>query len=46
MRSPNGGPALRTRAVAALTALGLLLLSGAAPLLVPLTRWVWGALFI
>jgi hypothetical protein len=39
MRAPSGGPALRTRAIALLTALGLLLAS--APLLIPITRWVF-----
>ena len=39
MRAPNGGPALRTRAVALLVALGLLFAT--APLLFTITRWVF-----
>ncbi len=40
LRSPGGGPAFRTRVVALLLALGMLL--AAAPLLVPITRWAVG----
>jgi hypothetical protein len=39
MRAPSGGPSLRTRAIALLTALGLLV--GTAPLLIPIIRWVF-----
>jgi hypothetical protein len=39
MRAPDGGPALRTRAVALLVALGMLL--AAAPMLIPITRWLF-----
>jgi hypothetical protein len=39
MRASSGGPALRTRAIALLTALGLLV--GTAPLLIPIARWVF-----
>ncbi|MGQ0629788.1 MAG: hypothetical protein ACT4P1_02005 [Sporichthyaceae bacterium] len=42
LRAPSGGPAFRTRLVALLLALGLLL--SAAPLLIPITRWVIDAL--
>lgn len=37
LRSPEGGPAIRTRVVALLLALGMLL--AAAPMLIPITRW-------
>lgn len=40
LRAPSGGPAVRTRVVAFLLALGMLL--GAAPLLIPITRWAVG----
>ncbi|HUR76251.1 MAG TPA: hypothetical protein VMZ00_18345 [Sporichthya sp.] len=40
LRAPSGRPAFRTRVVALLLALGLLL--SAAPLLIPLTRWAVG----
>jgi hypothetical protein len=40
LRAPGGGPAFRTRVVALLLALGMLL--AAAPLLVPITRWAIG----
>ncbi len=41
LRSPGGGPAFRTRVVALLLALGMLL--AAAPLLIPATRWAVGS---
>jgi hypothetical protein len=44
MRAPNGGPSLRTRAVAALMALGMLL--AAAPALITIARWLFSGLFI
>jgi hypothetical protein len=37
MRAPDGGPSLRTRAVALLVALGMLF--AAAPMLFTFTRW-------
>lgn len=40
LRDPGGGPAFRTRLVALLLALGMLL--AAAPLLIPITRWAVG----
>ena len=40
LRAPGGGPAFRTRVVALLLALGMLL--AAAPLLIPMTRWAVG----
>ena len=40
LRADNGRPAFRTRVVALLLALGMLL--AAAPLLIPLTRWAVG----
>ncbi|MBA3742073.1 hypothetical protein [Sporichthya sp.] len=40
LRASNGRPAFRTRVVALLLALGMLV--GAAPLLIPLTRWAVG----
>jgi len=40
LRAESGGPAFRTRIVAGLLALGLLL--SAAPLLIPITRWAVG----
>jgi hypothetical protein len=40
LRAPGGGPAFRTRVVALLLALGMLL--AAAPLLVPITHWAVG----
>lgn len=41
LRAPSGGPAFRTRVVAFLLALGMLL--AAAPLLIPITRWAVGS---
>jgi hypothetical protein len=38
MRAPNGGPALRTRMVALMVAVGMLL--AAAPALIPIIRWI------
>lgn len=43
LRNPDGGPALRVRLVAGLLVLGLILL--AAPLLVPVLRWLAGQIF-
>lgn len=43
LRTPDGGPALRVRLVAALLVVGLMLL--AAPLLVPVLRWLVGQFF-
>jgi hypothetical protein len=42
MRAPGGGPALRTRLVALMVAVGLLL--AAAPALIPVVRWIVGQL--
>ena len=42
LRNGRGGPALRTRVLAALVAVGLLAL--AAPTLLPVVRWLLGAL--
>jgi hypothetical protein len=42
MRAPGGGPALRTRLVAFMVAVGLLL--AAAPALIPVVRWIVGQL--
>jgi hypothetical protein len=38
MRAPGGGPALRTRMVALMVAVGMLL--AAAPALIPIIRWI------
>lgn len=43
MRAPNGGLALRTRMVALMVAVGMLL--AAAPALIPIIRWVVAQLF-
>ena len=40
MRAPDGGPALRTRMVALMVAVGMLFLGG--PALIPITRWLLG----
>jgi len=42
MRAPDGSPALGLRVLAALVALGLLLVT--APLLVPVLAWLFNAL--
>jgi hypothetical protein len=42
MRASTGGPSLRTRAIALLVALGMLL--AAAPLLIPITRWLFSGM--
>lgn len=38
LRAPGGGPALRTRVLAALVIVGMLV--AAAPVLIPITRWM------
>jgi hypothetical protein len=38
MRAPDGGPALRTRLLAIMVIVGMLLLSGA-EMLIPVFRW-------
>ncbi len=42
LRNADGGPALRVRVLAVLIILGMLALS--APVVVPLVRWLLGAL--
>jgi hypothetical protein len=42
LRNPEGGPALRVRVLAVLVILGMIALS--APVVIPMVRWVFGAL--
>jgi hypothetical protein len=42
MRSPGGGPSMRVRMVALVLMILMLAAGGAAPVLIPVTRWVFG----